>query len=157
VVVQDQILQKVRELHQDLRHAMLIITHDISLIAENCGRMAVMYAGRIVELAGTSTLFREPAHPYTLGLQNAFPSVKGPKKKLIAIPGSPPSLEEPIGGCAFTPRCPFSTDRCAKEVPLLNPLGSDHWVACHYAERAEEFRERARRAETWRLQEAPLR
>jgi oligopeptide/dipeptide ABC transporter ATP-binding protein len=149
VVMQDQILEKIRELHQRFHHAMVLITHDISLVAENCDRVAVMYAGRIVESASAEALFTRAAHPYTLGLENAFPNLRSAKRKLIAIPGAPPNLERPIVGCAFAPRCPFAETRCHVEQPAWAPLGPGHGVACHFPERAAEFAEASRLPETW--------
>ena len=149
VVMQDQILDKIRELHRTFHHAMLLITHDISLVAENCDHVAVMYAGRIVERGSAEAVFTRAAHPYTLGLENAFPNLRGPKKKLIAIPGAPPSLEAPIPGCAFAPRCPFSEARCHSQPPAWAEIAPGHGLACHFPHRAEEFARASRLAETW--------
>ncbi len=88
--------------------SILLITHDISVIAEMSDRIGIMYAGRLMEAAPTLGLFNEPFHPYTLGLKNAFPSIKAPDRQLISIPGSPPNLIEDIPGCVFAERCPFA-------------------------------------------------
>ncbi len=154
LVVQDQIFAKIRELHGDGNHSMILITHDISLIAENCDRVAVMYGGRIMEVADALSIFSKACHPYTLGLQNAVPLVRGPKKSLISIPGNPPSLDTPIRGCPFADRCPFATDRCRQEKPEPQAFSPGHFVACHYPEKSQEFRERAIQVETWRRMEA---
>jgi oligopeptide/dipeptide ABC transporter ATP-binding protein len=150
VLVQDQIMTQVRALRRRLGHALLLITHDISLVAENCEALAVMYAGRIVERGSTEALFTRPAHPYTLGLENAFPNVRGPRRQLIAIPGALPSPEEPLPACPFAPRCPFAEPRCRRERPAWHEVVPGHGVACHFPERAGEFREAAARPDTWR-------
>jgi oligopeptide/dipeptide ABC transporter ATP-binding protein len=150
VLVQDQILSQIRELRPRLGHAMLLITHDISLVAENCEAVAVMYAGRVVERGPTTALFTRPSHPYTLGLQNAFPDLRGPKRELIAIPGSPPGADAATTACPFAPRCPFAEPRCTSHVPPWTDIAPGHGVACHFPERAEEFQVVAGRPETWR-------
>jgi len=130
VIVQAQVLQLMRALKEKLGLAMLMISHDLSIIAEVCERVAIMYAGRIVEYGEISTIFKEPLHPYTKGLMGAFPSIKGERKKLISIPGQPPDLLHPPKGCRFNPRCPFAMDRCREEDPELKKVGPDHYVSC---------------------------
>ncbi len=154
LVVQDQIFAKIRELHSAGKRSMILITHDISLIAENCDRVAVMYGGRIMEMADAVSVFSRAYHPYTLGLQNAVPLVRGPKKALISIPGRPPPLDAPMPGCPFVDRCPFATDRCREEEPRPRSVAPGHWVACHHTDKAEEIRDRAVQIETWRRLEA---
>ena len=130
VIVQAQVLQLMRALKEKLGLAMLMISHDLSIIAEVCERVAIMYAGRIVEYGEISTIFKEPLHPYTKGLMGAFPSIKEERKKLISIPGQPPDLLHPPKGCRFNPRCPFAMDRCREEDPELKKVGPDHYVSC---------------------------
>jgi oligopeptide/dipeptide ABC transporter ATP-binding protein len=149
VIVQDQILQRIRRIHVDQRKTMLLITHDMAVVAENCDRIVVMYAGQVME-SGREAVFREPFHPYTLALCNAFPDLDDRDRELISIPGVPPSLVEPPPGCRFAPRCPFATERCRAEAPPLVQVGPDHVAACHYVERAVEFRRLARDPSTWR-------
>jgi oligopeptide/dipeptide ABC transporter ATP-binding protein len=149
VIVQDQILQRIREIHDRLGKAMLLITHDMAVVSENCDKIAVMYAGRIMEYGG-QTVFRTPYHPYTLGLCNAFPDLADRGHELISIPGAPPSLFDPPAGCRFRQRCPFATARCAAETPALTEAAPGHVVACHYVDQAASFRERARDPATWR-------
>jgi oligopeptide/dipeptide ABC transporter ATP-binding protein len=149
VIVQDQILQRIREIHDRLGKAMLLITHDMAVVSENCDKIAVMYAGRIMEYGGEA-VFRTPYHPYTLGLCNAFPNLADRGHELISIPGAPPSLFDPPAGCRFRQRCPFATEHCAAETPPLIEVAPGHVVACHYVDRAESFRERAREPATWR-------
>lgn len=150
VIVQDQILQRIREIHDRLGKAMLLITHDMAVVSENCDKIAVMYAGRIMEYGGEA-VFRTPYHPYTLGLCNAFPNLADRGHELISIPGAPPSLFDPPAGCRFRQRCPFATERCAAETPPLIEAAPGHVVACHHVDRAELFRERARDPATWRV------
>ncbi len=130
VIVQAQVLQLMRALKEKLGLAMLMISHDLSIIAEVCERVAIMYAGRIVEYGEIATIFKEPLHPYTQGLMGAFPSIKGERKKLISIPGQPPDLLHPPKGCRFNPRCPYAMDRCKEEDPELKKVGPDHYVSC---------------------------
>ena len=149
VIVQDQILQRIREIHDRLGKAMLLITHDMAVVSENCDKIAVMYAGRIMEYGGAA-VFRTPFHPYTLGLCNAFPNLADRGHELISIPGAPPSLFDPPAGCRFRQRCPFATARCAEETPALVEVAPGHIVACHYVDRVESFRTRAADPATWR-------
>ncbi|MEO9191299.1 MAG: ABC transporter ATP-binding protein [Acetobacteraceae bacterium] len=148
VIVQDQILHRIRTIHDATDKAMLLITHDMAVVSENCDRIAVMYAGRIMEYGGAS-VFEAPYHPYTLGLCNAFPNLADRDRPLISIPGAPPDLVAPPAGCRFHARCPFATTRCTTEVPELLEVAPGHVVACHYVDRAEEFRARAADPATW--------
>ena len=154
VIIQDQVFDELERLQRGGRRALILITHDISLVAENCTRVAVMYAGQIVETAPAREIFARPIHPYTIGLQHAFPNLRGASRELVAIPGAPPNLAAPPAGCRFAPRCPFAQARCTQEAPPLAPAGQGHLVACHFAEQAAEFRERGRHAETWERDEA---
>ena len=149
VIVQDQILERMRAIHDKSGNAMLLITHDMALVSENCDRIAVMYAGRIMEYGGEDVL-RRPFHPYTMGLCSAFPNLAEQNRELISIPGTPPSLFEPPQGCPFHPRCPFATAICAEETPPLAEVAPGHVAACHHAGMAEDFRTRAREPATWR-------
>jgi peptide/nickel transport system ATP-binding protein len=148
VLMQDQILQQIRLLHERLGKAMLLITHDMAVVAENCDRIAVMYAGRIMEYGGEA-VFRTPYHPYTLGLCNAFPDMADRGRALISIPGTPPDLVSPPDGCRFHARCPFATALCATMEPPLVEVAAGHVVACHYIEQADGFRARAADPATW--------
>jgi len=149
VVVQDNILQRIRELHRQTRASMILSSHDISVIAETCERVAVMYAGQVVEYGRSAQIFRTPYHPYTLGLQQAFPSIKGSKKRLIAIRGYPPNLVRPPMGCRFAPRCPFRIDPCVAQDPPLLEVEFRHFSRCIRADAIDEIRERVSRKETW--------
>jgi oligopeptide/dipeptide ABC transporter ATP-binding protein len=147
VLVQDQILKAVIEDGVRAGKSILLITHDMGVVAENCDKIAVMYAGQIVE-AGDNSLLQTARHPYTLGLSNAFPNLADQRRRLISIPGSPPDIFSPDSGCCFRKRCPFATARCLEEPPLVR-VAPDHLVACHFVDRGEEFRRRASDAATW--------
>jgi peptide/nickel transport system ATP-binding protein len=124
VVTQREILEELMELREKLRFAVLFITHDLSLLIEIADSIAVMYAGRLVEQASASALFRAPRHPYTLGLLSSFPALHGEHEQLTGIPGSPPSPRHLPAGCVFHPRCGFAIERCRTEAPpLLPPSG----------------------------------
>jgi len=149
VIVQDQILKRIKELQDELDISMILITHDISVIAETSDRLGVMYAGKMMEYGGLRAIFREPYNPYTLGLQNAFPSVSGEKQDLISIPGTPPDPKSPPSGCRFVGRCPFATEKCASEHPPLEEVQPDHHSACFHHEDVERMRRKATNRETW--------
>jgi peptide/nickel transport system ATP-binding protein len=134
VTVQAQVLNLLRGLRQEFGLSVVMITHDISVIAETCDRVAIMYAGRIIEQADVKTIFAEPTHPYTKALINSVPSIeKGRKKKVSFIGGTPPNLRKPPAGCRFEPRCPYAKERCKTEDPAPRKVGNSI-VACHYAE-----------------------
>jgi peptide/nickel transport system ATP-binding protein len=156
VIVKDQILDRMDKLQKQLKKSLLLVTHDISVVAENCDRVAVMYAGQIMEYANTTSLLASPYHPYTMGLKNAFPSIEGPVRELISIPGTPPNLAHPPSGCRFHPRCPFATQRCVADVPPLLEVESNHFSACHYPEQAEEFRHLATDPSLWQQTSARI-
>jgi peptide/nickel transport system ATP-binding protein len=137
VTIQAQILDLMRDLKARVSAAILLITHDLGVVAEVAERVMVMYAGRKVEEAPVRQLFRTPRHPYTQGLLGAVPklgsSLAGPETKLAEIPGLVPDLKERIVGCVFASRCAFATDLCRKVAPALEPKAPGHIVACHYA------------------------
>lgn len=135
VTIQAQILNLLRDLQQRLGMAMLMITHDLGVVAEIADDVAVMYAGKIVERCSVYDLFDHPKHPYTLGLFASLPSIGGREgHRLEVIEGMVPSPEQFPSGCRFRTRCPFATDRCAQEEPALRDVHDGHFVACHYAE-----------------------
>ena len=138
VVVQREILQQIEALKRDFGFAVLFITHDLSLLLEFADRIAIMYAGEIVETAPAERLGASPQHPYTQGLLQSFPPLSGPLTRLRGIPGSPPDLREPPSGCRFHPRCPHCLPEQAAlylrqtiERPLLRVIEPGHEVACH--------------------------
>jgi peptide/nickel transport system ATP-binding protein len=134
VVMQRQILRQLVELRERIGFSVLFITHDLSLLVEFSDRIAIMYGGRIVESAPAAELYRSSLHPYSDGLLHSFPALRGPRRELTGIPGSPPDLRAMPTGCAFHPRCPKAFDPCASRSPLLlAPDGegsSDRTVAC---------------------------
>ena len=119
VLVQERIMRRISEIREEISSAIILITHDIAVISEMADRIAIMYAGQIVEQAGIHELFEQPYHPYSLGLKNAFPSIRQLGTELISIPGSPPTLIGEIGACPFQPRCPFSEHQCT-DKPATN-------------------------------------
>jgi len=131
VTIQAQVLEVVRDLADTNGTAVLIITHNLGVVARYAQRVNVMYAGRIVEQASSVDTYRDPRHPYTLGLLQSVPRLDEPKKaKLIPIEGSPPDLIHLPPGCPFRPRCRFSVDRCAEETPPLIEVNPGHFTAC---------------------------
>jgi peptide/nickel transport system ATP-binding protein len=135
VIVQAQVLKLLDELKKRLNLALLMITHDLSLVAEVCEKLAVMYAGNMAEYGNVVNLFKKPLHPYTQDLIGAFPNIHSAKRLMISIPGSPPDLLSPPPGCRFHPRCKYAMDVCKKERPELKKVAENHYVACHLATR----------------------
>jgi peptide/nickel transport system ATP-binding protein len=141
VVVQREILQQIQDLQRERGFAVLFITHDLSLLLEFADRVAIMYAGELVETAPAAELFRNPQHPYTVGLMKSFPPLTGPIEPMTGIPGSPPDLADPPSGCRFHPRCPHCRPedtalyvRQTTERPRLREVGPGHRAACHLLE-----------------------
>ena len=140
VTIQAQILDLMRDLQRRLGSAIMLITHDLGVVAEMCQRVVVMYAGRKVEEAAVGEIFARPMHPYTRGLLGSVPKlgsslVDGGRSKLAEIAGLVPSLRQKIVGCPFAGRCPMATELCSRVAPAIEAKGQDHLVACHYAER----------------------
>ncbi|MGC8995774.1 MAG: ABC transporter ATP-binding protein [Thermoplasmata archaeon] len=133
VITQDRILKEIIDLQKKLGMAMILITHDVSVVAEVSHKIAVMYAGQVVEKGTTREVFKHYAHPYTEGLLNSFPNLFGEKKRLSFIPGSPPDLANPPKGCRFHPRCPYAREICAEQSPPLIEISPGHYSACHFA------------------------
>jgi peptide/nickel transport system ATP-binding protein len=133
VIVQNKILDLLRKLQDKYELAVLFITHDLSVVAENCHDVGIMYAGNLVELSSAEAVFKQSLHPYSYKLIGAFPSVTGPKKRLQFIPGVPPNLLNPPSGCRFHPRCPYAKDICSVEDPEFREIKPHHFVKCHFA------------------------
>lgn len=129
VLVQDKILRELYDIQRQLNMSMIYISHDIAAVAEMSHRIAVMYAGKIVEVGETLQVLQGPLHPYTEALMRCFPSLKGEKKMLESLPGEPPDLVSPPSGCRFHPRCPLATSMCEEKEPRLG-LHRDHEMAC---------------------------
>jgi peptide/nickel transport system ATP-binding protein len=137
VVVQREILTEIMGLREQLNFSVIFITHDLSLLLEIADTIAIMYAGRIVEMATSHEIQRQPRHPYSYGLLNSFPTLYGPRRRMMGIPGSPPDLRAVPSGCAFHPRCPCTVEACATVIPPLRPSAPEtpkQMVACHLYE-----------------------
>lgn len=151
VIVQDQIFARLRELQAENQFALILVTHDLALVAENCQRVMVMYAGTLVKSGPTEEVIAAPKHPYTIGLINAV-SVLGSDKQPISIPGSPPDLMEKIDGCRFAQRCPLATSICKDQMPeavVIASPGGERMVRCHHWQQAEDFALRASNPDVW--------
>jgi oligopeptide/dipeptide ABC transporter ATP-binding protein len=141
VTIQAQILDLMRELQDRLGTAIILITHDLGVVAENADRVVVMYAGRKVEEASAKALFESPGHPYTAGLLGSIPNLEVAahtntrRARLTEIKGMVPSLADLPRGCTFAPRCRFATDQCRADYPTLAQHRPGHWIACWHAER----------------------
>jgi len=133
VVIQAQVLQLLERLRRELELALILISHDMGVLAETCDRIAVMYAGRIVETGSVDAVFTDPQHPYTKRLLESLPVVGGRRGIAAPIPGAPPHPGEPPPGCRFHPRCPYRGERCDVEDPAPREIRPGQWVACHYA------------------------
>ncbi len=129
VVVQAQIMNLLKRLQKELKMSIILITHDLSLIAEIADKVAIMYAGKIVEFGTAEQIFYNPQHPYTKGLLSSIPRIRGEITKLEWIPGVPPDLRNPPPGCRFAPRCKFRFDKCDQEPPVIE-IEPGHYVAC---------------------------
>ena len=130
VTVQAQILELIKQMQIDIGMAVVLITHDLGVVAGVCDRVLVMYAGNIIESATTDCLFEQPRHPYTRALMASMPSMHVKGDTLFSIPGMPPDLIQPIEGCAFAPRCEHATDECRAGSPVLADIEAGHATAC---------------------------
>ena len=149
VVVQDNILEQIKQISKETNSALILITHDISVVAEICDSILVMYGGKVMERSSTEAFFKNPRHPYSLGLQNAFPTLEKTTKKLISIPGSPPDLTIKQQGCRFQKRCPFKTEKCETVEPPLEVVANGQFSACHYNNQHSTFAKEAKNEERW--------
>jgi peptide/nickel transport system ATP-binding protein/oligopeptide transport system ATP-binding protein len=138
VTIQDQILKLLASLRERLGVSIVFVSHDLAVIAQTCQRVAVMYAGQVIETGPVETVFREPRHPYTLSLLRSVPDVDDVRESLSTIPGSPPDLAAPPPGCRFHPRCPFAQDDCVEGAFPLRPLVGDRATACIHPDLAAE-------------------
>jgi peptide/nickel transport system ATP-binding protein len=148
VIVQDKIVHKLMEIQEEIDSSLLLITHDVGVVAETCDEVSVLYGGTVMEQGETFDVFDEPHNPYTMGLKNAFPEVDEFDQQAISIPGSLPDLIEEPDGCVFRNRCPFATEECERDHPPLVEAGEQR-SACHYADEAADLRTRAADPETW--------
>jgi peptide/nickel transport system ATP-binding protein len=134
VTIQAQILKLLRDLQKQFDVSVILITHNLGVVAQTCDRLAVLYAGRVAEIGTTQDIFNNPQHPYTRGLMNAIPKPGSRGKKMAAIPGTVPSNPGAVTGCPFAPRCEFAFDRCTTETPLLLNVSDGHQSACFLVE-----------------------
>ncbi len=138
VMVQSQVLKAMEDLRKRLDLSMMLITHDLSVIAQTCDDIAIMYAGKIVEYGSVINVFDNPTHPYGMGLVKSFPNIKAERTQVRSLPGFPPNLLAPPEGCRFHPRCPLAEGICMEEEPGLVETGSNgHKVACHKVDMLE--------------------
>ncbi|NEU56712.1 ABC transporter ATP-binding protein [Halorussus sp. MSC15.2] len=162
VIIQDRILEEIEELQDEFDVSILVISHDISVMAEICDKLGVMYGGKMMESGPKEDVLESSANPYTLGLKNSFPTVKQEQQQLVSIPGSPPTLLDPSDGCRFADRCPFVVDECHTSHPPMYDVeaaemgtrteASDrhaHRSACYRVDDLEQMREDAAKEETW--------
>ena len=163
VIIQDRILEELEALQEEFGVSILVISHDISVMAEICDRMAVMYGGKVMESGRTEDIFGETANPYTLGLKNSFPTITSADQDLVSIPGTPPTLRDPDEGCRFRDRCPFAVEEChAAHPPMYDVAAADtdgrtveatdrraHRTACYRIDDLEQLRTDALNESTW--------
>jgi len=131
VVTQAQVINLLKTLRQRLKVSIMLISHDLSILGQACNRVIIMYAGKVAEVGDVNSLFRHPRHPYTKALLTSFPDIKGERKALTGLSGSPPDLLNPPAGCRLHPRCPAVMDICGKDEPRLVQISEDHQAACH--------------------------
>ena len=149
VIVQRQVLDTLVDLQKRFALSLVLVTHDISVVAYVCDRIVVMYAGQVVEAGTAADVLERPSHPYTMGLTNAFPDLTRAADQLVPIPGSPPDLREAQVGCRFAARCPFAIAHCRSHDPPLTAVGNDHLASCWRAGDSLALRLKAREAGTW--------
>ncbi|WP_300343728.1 ABC transporter ATP-binding protein [Nesterenkonia sp.] len=134
VTVQAQVMRLLKELQTENNMGLILITHDLGVVADVADKIAVMYAGRVMEAADVFEIYAKPGHPYTKGLLESLPRIDAEGERLNAIPGLPPALTNIPPGCPFSPRCPYSTELCRTDRPELLPVAEGHVSACHYRE-----------------------
>jgi peptide/nickel transport system ATP-binding protein len=149
VIVQRQVLDTLRDLQSRLSLSVILVTHDISVVAYVCDQVVVMYAGQVVESGPVAEVLERPVHPYTMGLTNAFPDLARAADTLVPIGGYPPDLRDPPPGCRFAARCPFSIPACRTTDPPLVAVGSSRVAACLRAGEAATLREEAKSPDRW--------
>lgn len=134
VTIQAQILELMRKMQKEYDSSLLMITHNLGIISELCQKVAVMYAGRIIEYGTVREVFKDPRHYYTVGLINALPKINDTQERLATIPGRVADAQNLPKGCAFHPRCSGCMEKCKHEVPEMVKVGENHYVACHRSE-----------------------
>ena len=167
VIIQDRILEELEKLQEEFGVSILVISHDISVMAEICDRMAVMYGGKVMESGRKEDIFENTSNPYTLGLRNSFPTITEASQSLVSIPGTPPTLRDPEDGCRFRERCPFAVEECHASHPPMYDVESveaegvrrevadprAHGSACYRIDELETIRTDATQEKTWTEQE----
>ena len=138
VTIQAQMLEMIKELQREFHTAMILITHDLGIVAETCDSVAIMYAGELVEYGTAEHIFEDPLHPYTVGLFEAIPSIDEKTDRLKAIPGLMPDPADLPKGCKFAPRCPYSTEECRADIPPYRQVKPGHFVRCNRCKAQEE-------------------
>jgi oligopeptide/dipeptide ABC transporter ATP-binding protein len=147
VTIQAQIIELMRELQREFNTSIIMITHNLGVVAEMCDNVVVMYAGRPIEHTNIKRIFKEPKHPYTWGLLHSIPKLYERHERLIPIEGQPPSLIDLPPGCAFAPRCPFVMEICVQADPPDYPVGPEHTAKCYlYSDKATEKEKKAAEA-----------
>ena len=132
VTIQAQLIDLLLQLKKELDMSMLLVTHNLGVAAQMCDHIAVMYAGKVMEMADTETILLRPKHPYTYGLMQSIPSIERMGERLYSLEGAPPDLGDMPQGCPFAPRCVYCEDICRKEVPQLREVETGHFLRCHY-------------------------
>ncbi len=140
VIVQAGIIKLLLALRREYHMAIILISHDLALVAQMSDLVAIMYAGKFVEYGKSMEVYHDALHPYTVGLLRAFADIRAPKEDLTSIPGSPPDLVDPPSGCRFNPRCVYARDICREKVPVLEEAYPGHLVACHFWKEVKELR-----------------
>ena len=138
MTIQAQMLEMIKELQREFHTAMILITHDLGIVAETCDSVAIMYAGELVEYGTAEHIFEDPLHPYTVGLFEAIPSIDEKTDRLKAIPGLMPDPADLPKGCKFAPRCPYSTEECRADIPPYRQVEPGHFVRCNRCKAQEE-------------------
>jgi peptide/nickel transport system ATP-binding protein len=150
VIVQDKIIDKILEVQERLDSSLLLITHEIGVIAETCDELSLLYGGKVMEQGSVDNVLINPTNPYTMGLKNSFPKINEIDDDPVSIPGSPPNLDQEPSACVFEHRCPFATEECGKSHPDLVELPNrNHRSACHHVQKAAQMRRKATDPETW--------
>ncbi|GGL66229.1 dipeptide ABC transporter ATP-binding protein [Halocalculus aciditolerans] len=154
VIVQDKIIDKILEIQERMDSSLMLITHEIGVIAETCDELSILYGGKVMEQGSVDNVLINPTNPYTMGLKNSFPEIDELADDPVSIPGSPPNLDSKPSGCVFQERCPFSTPECETEHPDFVDLPNrNHRSACHHVNRAATMRQDATEPDTWGIEE----
>ncbi|MFB6188573.1 MAG: ABC transporter ATP-binding protein [Halapricum sp.] len=149
VIMQDQILKRINSIQRETNASMMVITHDVAVVAETCDRVIVMYAGEVAEEGPSEDIFERPYHPYTIGLKSAFPNIQKSNQDLVSIGGHPPDLHDPPTGCRFADRCPLATRECVEEDPPEVKVAGLRSYCHHVDEIDSRLRPVAEQADTW--------